>query len=240
MAPKAVGSTPIRGVLFDIGDTVLHIHPSVGEIYARVCGEKGVPRPAGEIQASFRGVWEKFSYLAPPGVNRFAHFAGGEDEWWLRLVRDVLAGVGIEEHPLDWYKEFIEAFRRPDAWRLYPEVDDTLEALRNRGLIVGAVSNWDSFLPDLLKMIGLEGVFDPLVVSAIEDLEKPEAGLFRIALERGGLKAGETIYVGNRPVEDYRGAEAAGLKPLLIERRQNGSADGMTTVASLLEVLDHI
>ena len=127
-----------------------------------------------------------------------------------------------------------------DTWRLYPEVGDTVEALRRRDLIVGAVSNWDSFLPDLLKIVGLEGVFEPLVVSAIEDLEKPEARLFRIALERGGLQADETIYVGNRPVEDYRGAEAAGLKPLLIERRQNGSAGGMTTVASLLEVLDHI
>lgn len=230
---------PIRGVFFDIGDTVMHIHPSVGEIYARVCRDKGMSRPAEQIQRSFRAVWEKFSHLTPAGVNRFAHFPGGEDEWWMRLVREVLAGVGIEEQPLEWYGEFIDAFRRPEVWRLYPEVGETLKRLRERGLVIGAVSNWDTFLPSLLDLVGLDGVFDPLVVSAIEDVEKPDAELFRIALRRSGLAAAETLYVGNRPEEDYRGAAAAGLKPLLIERN-TGSNDGMARVENLLEILDHL
>lgn len=230
----------IKGVLFDIGDTVIHVDPSVGEIYARVCREKGMSLDPEILQTAFRSVWDRFSRLTPRGANRFAHFPGGEREWWSRLVREVMAKAEIPVQPPAWYGAFEEAFLRPGAWKVYPEAVSTLKEIRRRGLIVGAISNWDSRLAGILALAGLAGEFDPLVVSAIEGMEKPSAELFNLGLKRCGLAAGATIYVGNRPEEDYRGAEAAGLRPLLIDRKWVVPSNGMIKIRSLREVLDHI
>ena len=230
----------IRGVFFDIGDTLIHIDPSVGVIYARVCREKGIPAEGEALERSFRSVWERYSKLVLPGVNRFSCFPGGEEEWWGRLVRDVLMETGIPEKSGEWYGEFVEAFRRPGAWKKYPDVMPTLRKLREAGLVVGAVSNWDSQLPAILALVGLEDAFDPLVVSGVENCEKPSPVIFHAALERAGLQAGETIYVGNRPEEDFRGARAAGLRSLLIARKKLDDADGMVVIRGLDEIFNHL
>ena len=96
----------------------------------------------------------------------------------------------------------------------------TLGALEAAGLRLAVVSNWDRRLPDILAGLELSGYFSEVVVSASEGIEKPASAIFHRALERLGVLPERALHVGDSPVEDYLGAEMAGLSAALVDRRR--------------------
>jgi len=80
------------------------------------------------------------------------------------------------------------------------------------------VSNWDSRLPILLEHLGLEEFFDTVLVSALEGVEKPGVGIFQRAAARLGVTPASCVHVGDSPLDDYRGAESAGMRAVLVDR----------------------
>jgi putative hydrolase of the HAD superfamily len=133
--------------------------------------------------------------------------------------------------------ELYAAFSRPEVWKVYPETHPTLEAIRRRGLRMAVISNWDRRLPEILDGLGLTGYFDTITVSAIEGVEKPAAAIFRNTLERLGAAPDEVIHIGDSPLEDYEGAEAAGITPVLVDRGGAFAMNGYRSVGNLAELL---
>ncbi|MCU0292748.1 MAG: HAD-IA family hydrolase [Thermoanaerobaculaceae bacterium] len=209
---------PLRAVLLDVGGTLIDSDPSPPDVYTRVLGRWGREVPAEEMTAAFRATWAELTQLHPPGLDRYHHLKGGEREWWGEFVRRVMARV---EHPAPWQpvlEELFAAFADPALWRVYPEVEEVLVALQRRALRLAAVSNWDSRLPGLLEGLGLARHFDAVLVSALEGVEKPSPEIFRRAMVALGVEAGDCLHVGDSPLDDYRGAESAGVTPVLIDR----------------------
>lgn len=91
-------------------------------------------------------------------------------------------------------------------YRFLPGALETVAALRRRGLSVAVVSNWDIGLVDRLAPLGL-----PVVTSAEAGAAKPDPRIFRLALERLGVRAERALHVGDRG-EDEHGARAAGMR----------------------------
>lgn len=91
-------------------------------------------------------------------------------------------------------------------YRFLPGALETIAAVRRRGLSVAVVSNWDIGLVDRLAALGL-----PVVTSAEAGAPKPDPRLFRLALERLGVRAERVLHVGDRG-EDEQGARAAGMR----------------------------
>jgi len=119
-------------------------------------------------------------------------------------------------------------------FRAYPDVAPTLAALRRRGLALVCVSNWDFSLPQVLERCGLGGALDGVVTSAGSGVRKPDPAIFAPALALAGCGPAEALHVGDSPNEDLAGAEAAGIRGLLIDR--NGTGE----IASLNEIEDHL
>lgn len=117
----------------------------------------------------------------------------------------------------------------------YPDVVPALTALRDRGLRLIAVSNWDCSLPRVLDRCGLDGLLDGTVTSAEAGARKPDPAIFSAALELAGCEAGEALHVGDTEEEDVAGARAAGIRPLLIDRE---GPDG--DISSLREIDQHL
>ena len=64
---------------------------------------------------------------------------------------------------------------------------------------------------------------------------KPDPAIFDAALELAGVRApSEALHVGDTPEEDVAGAEAAGIRCLLLDR------DGGGEIASLAEIEQHL
>jgi putative hydrolase of the HAD superfamily len=118
---------------------------------------------------------------------------------------------------------------------VFDDVFPVLDELAARGLSLAIVSNWDSFLPRLLELKGLAGRFAAVSVSAIEETGKPEAEIFLRTCRRLRIAPAEALHVGDSPREDYEGARAAGLRALLLDRKDQ-HAGRPERIRSLAEI----
>jgi putative hydrolase of the HAD superfamily len=219
-------------VLFDAGGTLIESAPPAADVYARVFSHWGVSVSGEDVRPVFTAVWTELTQEQPTGLDRYHVLKGGEEAWWGEFLRRVLSrmGLGIPWEPV--LAELFSAFADAAAWHVFPEVCEVLTAMRGRDLSLGVVSNWDSRLPALLERLGLAGFFDVVLVSALEGVEKPEPAIFLRAVERLGAHPGSCLHVGDSPLDDYRGAESAGLRAVLLDRH-GLFADGYSRISDL-------
>ena len=117
----------------------------------------------------------------------------------------------------------------------YDDVVPALRRLRELGLKLVIVSNWDASLPEWLHPLGLTDLVDATVTSAEVGAAKPDPRVFQRALEVADVDAGEAVHVGDSLDNDVQGARAAGIRPLLVAR-QGEPPPGVEAVRSLAEV----
>jgi putative hydrolase of the HAD superfamily len=226
-----------KAVTFDAGGTMIYCDPSPGEIYAHHLSRHGRPVRAEEVGPVFREAWAELQRRTVPGQDRYNSVPGGELGWWGEFVREVLRRL---DHDARWeplLEDLYAAFCEASVWKVFPETMSTLEELAARGARLSVISNWDHRLPEILKSLGLADIFETVTVSSIEGVEKPSAEIFSRTLERMGVSADETIHVGDSPLEDYSGAEKAGLGAALIDRHNLFVDEAYRRISSLDQIL---
>ena len=242
----AVERNGLRAVFFDAGGTLIAPHPSVVDIYTRALKPLGIEPDPEALRRAYIGAWEEFDALVGPGRDRYSHYPGGEREYWQRYVRRVLQRVSSDERAAEAADALHAAFSDPGAWAVFPEVTRTLSALRERGLRLGVISNWDSRLRVLLSDLGLADRFDTITVSCEVGVEKPHHAIFERALESLGVEPHEALHVGDDPVSDFEGPRAAGMEAAVVFREGRIAAgaravpapdDSVTSLSSLEAVL---
>lgn len=65
-----------------------------------------------------------------------------------------------------------------------------------------------------LECLSLSSSFDTIPISAAEGIGKPDPEIFRRALERLEADAAETVFVGDHPEVDIKGARSAGMRAI--------------------------
>jgi len=210
-------------VLLDVGETLVGPRDSFGAAYARALAPLGVELPEELWERCMREVWDDMEGVVPRGRDRYAHYPGGEREYWFRFAKATIenaAGRTVADSLVNEALELLgRAFRDVDAWKVYADVIPALVGLRDSGVRLGIVSNWDSRLPRLLDDLGLAPFFDSVGVSHLEGVEKPDPELFHRVLRRLDARPGQALHVGDLPEADLDGARAAGLDAVLIDRR---------------------
>lgn len=126
-----------------------------------------------------------------------------------------------------------EAMMAAISFEPFDDVAPALEELRELGLRVVCVSNWDCSLPEVLDRIGLGALLDGVVTSASAGAQKPDPAIFAPALELAGCSPAEAIHVGDAP-GDVEAARAAGIEVLRIDRSGHGD------IAALGEIVEHL
>jgi putative hydrolase of the HAD superfamily len=160
------------------------------------------------------------------------HAHEGRDEASLAELRERCADLVSRKLGMDvGVDELVAAIR----FSAYPDAIPALGALRDRGLRLVAVSNWDCSLPRVLDRCGLGELLDGTITSAETGSRKPDPAIFQRALELAGCEPAEALHVGDTAEEDVAGARAAGIRPLLIDR-DGGDGD----IASLEEIDQHL
>jgi putative hydrolase of the HAD superfamily len=217
---------PVRAVLFDAGETLVHPAPSFPELFAGVLSTRGIERsPEAVIEAS------------RAGVHRCSEAARDNDLWttspeasarfwksvYARMIREL--DIGAADGLAD---TLYEAFTDQRNYALFDDVAATLDALEAAGLALGIVSNFEAWLEDLLGSLGVRERFGVRVISGREGIEKPDPRIFTLAIERLGIDARDVAYVGDNPEFDIAPAHALGMTPVLIDRRGRfPDADGI-------------
>ena len=119
------------------------------------------------------------------------------------------------------------------VYKPFPDIKNSLEKLRAKGLRLGVLSNWDFKLPSALEDAGIAHLFDFVLSSAQVGQEKPARGFFErgLALARRtapGLRARDCFYIGDHYEKDVLGARNAGLNPIWLVRESRDLPSGDT------------
>ena len=82
---------------------------------------------------------------------------------------------------------------------------------------LGLISNGMSpFQERNFRGLGIESLFNSVIVSAAVNLRKPDARIFHLACSQLGVDPAEAVYVGDNPIADIAGARDAGLLTIFI------------------------
>jgi putative hydrolase of the HAD superfamily len=127
--------------------------------------------------------------------------------------------LGLEEDAEHLARRVYDEFGRADRWRLYDDVLPAITRLKERGHLIGVISNWDGRLSMLLEGLGIAEMLDTIVSSAEVGLHKPDPRIFELACERVGVTPREAVHVGDHHYADVLGASAVGMTPVLIDRQ---------------------
>jgi len=216
----------IKAVLFDLFDTLILIEhgdafyvPSLARLHEFLV-KKGINVSFEDFRRAYSAARDALYAEAAENLE--------EPHFNLRVAK-TLQNLGynfdssseiVTGATMAFYEEFMK----------YLRIDENAkEALRklHGKYKLGIVSNFA--IPEcvckLLEMHGLDVFFDVVVVSGAVNRRKPSPEIFRKALERLGVDASETVFVGDTVDADIGGAKKVGMKTVFIERRQQKEAE---------------
>lgn len=211
----------MRAVFFDAGETLLAPDPSFAELFAKVVEAEGVALDVTRVSEVVSASAEFFTELFRSEEGRLWSTSPDRSRTlWDSVYRHFLKQLGVPEEEHERLVDTLYArFSDVRSYRLHDDARPALDALAASGVKLGLISNFEAWLDDLLAHLGVRDAFDVIVISGREGLEKPDPRIFEVALERAGVTAGESVYVGDHPLFDVEGAAAVGMRPVLIDRR---------------------
>ncbi len=213
----------VAAITFDVGGTLIEPWPSVGHVYAAVAARHGVKAEPEELTHRFVDAW-----------NRNENFNYTKDDW-AALVDDTFVGLTTTLPSQSFFDELYLRFAEPDSWYVYEDVIPTLSTLRERGVRLAIISNWDVRLRPLLEALNLADWFEGIYVSSEIGITKPDSRIFQTAINSFGLPASQILHVGDTEIEDYRGAQSAGMQSCWLCRNYDKpSASAINSLASLV------
>ena len=219
---------PYAAILFDLFDTLVRfdrermpeieidgkaVRSSAGLLHAILrtqAPQIGLERCYEALGASWREAerLRAIDHREVPAATRFAHF---------------FQSLGLDESslPSGFCRSLIDAHRAAlgRAAEFPPHHGPLLRRLAERYRLA-VVSNFD-YTPtalDILERAGVVELFDAIVVSDEVGWRKPRRDIFDAALERLGVRADESLFIGDRADMDVLGAQQIGMDVAWINR----------------------
>ncbi len=179
----------------------------------------------GELGA--RGVQVTREEITPALVEEMTHYRAGMQgahdaatlhELRLSSTQVLIDGLPDRVEEELGFDEVGAALLASVRFRPYPEVLETLAAIRELGVKTVVVSNWDISLHEQLSDSGIDRLVDGALCSAEAGASKPDPRLLLKGLELIGADPGEAWHVGDDPVNDGGAALAAGVGAVIVDR----------------------
>lgn len=214
----------IKAILFDINGTLIDINTDEGneEIYrgiSHILTHQGVYMHRWELRDEYYRVLDSQRKARREKYPEFDVVAIFHEILKHRISWPTLLPPG----KLEWLPLFLaEAYRgiSRNRLQLYPGVLEILEELRSRyklAAISDAQSAW--CLPEM-RAVGIDGYFDPIIVSGDYGYRKPDPRLFETALTRLGVRPENVLFVGNDMYRDVYAAQKCGIKTVFFSSNQ--------------------
>jgi putative hydrolase of the HAD superfamily len=225
-------------ICFDMGYTLLEHTPTGPDLYRRVLGENGVTVTVEDVELATRPAHEFYIQAVREG-RPFESSMELATEFWAEYNAVILDRLGLPRKSNATLGEriYTEAWS-PAAWRPFPEVLDTLAALRAEGIKLAIISNFVDTLGAVCDHHGLTPHFDLVLSSVAAGAMKPDPAIFALALHRLGVSAADSWHVGDNFWADILGARAAGMTGVFLDRAGLLPHPDGPAVRSLDQLLD--
>ena len=129
-------------------------------------------------------------------------------------------------------------------WKLEKDTVTCLEALQQGNYKMGIISNAgdDRDVQQLVKRFGIDSYFELILTSAACGYRKPHQRIFELALEYFNVRAEEVAMVGDTLNADILGANQMDMYSIWITRRAEDPTDGELPVKpqATLKTLDQL
>lgn len=206
---------PVEGIFFDLGGTLFSYRnvartniPLLIESAERL----GVDTGEAEIKTAYARASRTVShaYADKPYYRHRDMFSD-----MFRTFSELI-GARRDEAVYEWYLDTHQR-RLVDCLEIKSDCIETLAALKRQGLYLSIVSNIDDdMLEPLVARERLDTYLNHWTSSEAARSCKPHRRFFEVAVEKSGLDPANVLFVGDSPEHDVQGANALGMRTVLI------------------------
>ena len=158
----------------------------------------------------------------------------------LEVWRRTLLEFGRDDEHLARLALETHTQNRRKTLRLFDDAQETINVLKPQFRLAVITNGASDTQRDSLQLLGIEKVFDAVVISGEVGAAKPDPSLFVIALQRLGVKKENAWHIGDNLETDVVGALGAGLTAVWLNRagvhRKEGDPKPDHEIRSLKEL----
>ena len=253
----------LKAILFDLDDTLMPDESAANEalVATAALAKQWHNIPPGDLKDSVRRaarrVFRAHPVVAPYDGNfdvssweaLSSRFEGDDDEmrqlreWAPEYRREVwneaLAENGFADPLLADQLSILYPCERRARYLPYADAKPCLDGLK-ANYRLGLVTNGPCDLQCAkLEASGFRDYFGAVAISREVGVKKPDPRIFALALDRLGVMATDSAFVGDTPKSDIVGARAAGMKAVWLNRDNSPQPPGLipdATIAALTEL----
>lgn len=211
----------IKGVLFDLGNTLLYFNGDWPEVLARA--DEGMVN-----QLEKAGLALDRAAFSRDFRRRLDHYHNQREVDFIehstaRILRDTLSAHGIDQVEETVIEDALESLYAASQEYWIPEADllPMMDALKAAGYRLGVISNAgdDRDVQTLVDKAKICPYLEFVLTSAASGRRKPDGRIFAFGLQLFGLSPNEVVMVGDTLTADILGANLIGITSVWITRR---------------------
>ena len=230
----------MKAVFFDLYNTLARFDPPREQTQLQAARDFGLDLDPTGIA---RGYAQADAFMTQQNARGHIQKMSREERlaFFAQYERLLLKGAGIDVSEELAAQVWARVREKPSTMTLFPDALPTLQALKERRLIIGLISNIYQDLDALCTRLGLDTYLAFMVSSRSAGAEKPHPPIFLAALEKAQVLPQEALHVGDQYHGDILGARGVGILPLLLDRDGHSSSyQDVERISSLPEVLDYM
>jgi REG-2-like HAD superfamily hydrolase len=214
-----MASTRLKLLTFDVTNTILRVKDSPGHQYSEVGKMFGIAVSPTAINKVYGTTWQQKKQDHP---NYGVDHGMTTKDWWHDFVKRVFVKAGYQGNH-DELKKVSDSlwnrFQDGLSWEVIPNSREILSVLKNAGIKLGIVSNFDERLEKIIAAHKMDHYFDFLVTSHNTGLEKPNPSIFQHALSISGFTPDVVGHVGDDVSHDYKTPKDMGMSAFLFSEK---------------------
>lgn len=221
------GLLGVKAILFDLFDTLLLVRAGIN------LGESCLKNvyeflSANGVRVSYEDFRRAYSEVRSRLYERIS--VNLEEPHYSLRISEVLKRLGYDcdlKDPL--VRGAVNAYSEEFVRHICPDEEASLvlSRLYECGYKIGVISNFS--IPEcarnLIEKYGLREFLDVIVISAEINRRKPSPEIFNFTLNLLGVSVSESIFVGDTPDVDIRGAKNIGMRTVLIGRKNSNISE---------------
>lgn len=212
----------VKAVLFDLDGTLLDRDTSVKQF----------------ISVQYDRLTEHLSHIPKQDyIARFIELDCHGHVWKDKVYQELVVEFAIKG--ISW-RSFLEDYETQFQYHCVPFqfLTEMLNELKERGYLLGIITNGRGQFQDrAIDGLGIRDYFDTILISEIEGVRKPQVEIFQRAIDRLGVSAINSVFVGDHPEADILGAKSAKMKTIW---KRNGSWEEATAADAIVDELNEI
>ena len=214
---------PVRVVMFDLGNTLMHaVAPDMWPEIIRHGNQALI-----DYLCSLRILTDCDTFPAEFNQRLRQYYAERDDQMietsTFLVLKELLVEKGYTDVSDTIIRESLDAHYAVTQknWRLEKDTVTCLETLQQSNYKMGLVSNAgdDRDVQQLVRKFNIDTYFDIVLTSAACGYRKPHLRIFELALEYFNVRAEEVAMVGDTLNADILGANQMGMYSIWITRR---------------------